>query len=281
MNCLGYYGDPDANARLYTADGWMLTGDYCTIDDEGYLTVAGRASDFIIRGGKNISAAQVEDEVSTHPSVALAAAVAMPDPVFGERVCVYVELRPGASEPDLDAIRAHLDDRGVGQGAVARARGRGRRDPAVVRRQGGQGRAPRRHRRAPRDRAGAGASRVRAGGIGMSAAPQVETAGGRIEGARVAAPDGTGLQRFLGIPYAAPPVGARRFAPPAPAAPWSGVRPATRFGPAAPQSAGCRLASALVLGDRRRRGLPDAQRLDARRSTAPVRCSSGSTAART
>jgi len=72
----------------------------------------------------------------------------------------------------------------------------------------------------------------------MSAAPQVETAGGRIEGARVAAPDGTGLQRFLGIPYAAPPVGARRFAPPAPAAPWSGVRPATRFGPAAPQSAG-------------------------------------------
>jgi len=115
VNCLGYYGDPDANARLYTADGWMLTGDYCTIDDEGYLTVAGRASDFIIRGGKNISAAQVEDEVSTHPSVALAAAVAMPDPVFGERVCVYVELRPGASEPDLDAIRAHLDDRGVGK----------------------------------------------------------------------------------------------------------------------------------------------------------------------
>ncbi len=115
VNCLGYYGDPEANARLYTADGWMLTGDYCTIDDEGYLTVAGRASDFIIRGGKNISAAQVEDEVSTHPAVALAAAVAMPDPVFGERVCVYVEVRPGAPEPDLDAIRAHLDDRGVGK----------------------------------------------------------------------------------------------------------------------------------------------------------------------
>jgi acyl-CoA synthetase len=115
VNCLGYYGDAEANARLYTPDGWMLTGDYCTIDAEGYLTVGGRASDFIIRGGKNISAAQVEDEVSTHPAVALAAAVAMPDPVFGERVCVYLELRPGSDAPDLDGIREHLAARGVGK----------------------------------------------------------------------------------------------------------------------------------------------------------------------
>jgi len=114
VNCLGYYDDPEANARLYTADGWMLTGDFCTIDGEGYLTVAGRASDFIIRGGKNISAAQVEDEVSSHPAVALAAAVAMPDPVFGERVCVFVELQPDESL-DLDDLREHLAARGVGK----------------------------------------------------------------------------------------------------------------------------------------------------------------------
>jgi len=114
VNCLGYYDDPEANARLYTSDGWMLTGDFCTIDDDGYLTVAGRASDFIIRGGKNISAAQVEDEVSSHPAVALAAAVAMPDPLFGERVCVYVELRPGTAL-ELDALRDHLAARGVGK----------------------------------------------------------------------------------------------------------------------------------------------------------------------
>lgn len=115
VTCLGYYGDAAANARLHTADGWMLTGDYCAIDAEGYLTVGGRASDFIIRGGKNISAAQVEDEVSSHPAVALAAAVAMPDPVFGERVCVYVELRPGVAPVDLDGVRAHLEARGVGK----------------------------------------------------------------------------------------------------------------------------------------------------------------------
>jgi acyl-CoA synthetase len=114
LTCLGYYHDPDASAALYTADGWMLTGDRCTVDAEGYLTVRGRASDFIIRGGKNISAAQVEDEVATHPTVVLAAAVAMPDPVFGERVCVYVELHSG-STLDLDGLRGHLASRGVGK----------------------------------------------------------------------------------------------------------------------------------------------------------------------
>jgi acyl-CoA synthetase len=74
--------------------------------------VVGRQSDLIIRGGKNISAAAVEAEVSTHPAVALAAAVAMPDEVFGERVCVYAELRPGAVL-DLEALTGHLTERGV------------------------------------------------------------------------------------------------------------------------------------------------------------------------
>jgi len=115
LTCLGYYEDLEANAQLVRPDGWMMTGDVCTVGDDGYLTVAGRASDFIIRGGKNISAAVVEDEVSSHPDVALAAAVAMPDPVFGERVCAYVELRPGGRELSLDGLRDHLDARGVGK----------------------------------------------------------------------------------------------------------------------------------------------------------------------
>ena len=114
LTCLGYFGDADANERLRTPDGWMLTGDYCRIDGD-VLTVTGRASDFIIRGGKNISAAQVEEEVGTHPAVALVAAVAMPDPVFGERVCVYLEVATGSTAPDLDELRAHLAARGVGK----------------------------------------------------------------------------------------------------------------------------------------------------------------------
>jgi acyl-CoA synthetase len=108
--CLGYLGE--AAAGLLTPDGWMLMGDICTIDDEGYLTVTGRLSDIIIRGGKNISAGQVEDEVGTHPAVALAAAVARPDRTFGERVCVYVELHPG-TELTLDELTAHLVARGT------------------------------------------------------------------------------------------------------------------------------------------------------------------------
>ena len=111
----GYYEDDAANRELFTTDGWMRTGDLCTIDAAGVLTVAGRTSDFIIRGGKNISVAQVEDEVGTHPAVALCAALAMPDPEFGERVCVYVVLRPVAPVLTLDDLRAHLAARGVGK----------------------------------------------------------------------------------------------------------------------------------------------------------------------
>ena len=95
--CLGYDDDPEANAELFTPDGFALHADIVTIDEKGYLTVVGRKSEIIIRGGKNISAAVVEDAVSTHPAVVLAAAVPMPDPLFGERVCVFVELQPDGS----------------------------------------------------------------------------------------------------------------------------------------------------------------------------------------
>ena len=109
---LGYWGDEGANAKLFTEDGWMLMGDIVRIDAAGVLTVIGRTSDFIIRGGKNISAPAVEAEVATHPAVAMVAAVAWPDPVFGERVCAYVELRSGASLT-LEELAAHLRERSV------------------------------------------------------------------------------------------------------------------------------------------------------------------------
>ncbi|GCA99052.1 MULTISPECIES: class I adenylate-forming enzyme family protein [Mycolicibacterium] len=103
---LGYLGGTDHD-KLFTADGWMRMGDICEIDTDGYLRVTGRTSDFIVRGGKNISAAQVEDIVMTHPAVGLAAAVAMPDPVFGEKVCAYVELI-GSATLALDELCTHL-----------------------------------------------------------------------------------------------------------------------------------------------------------------------------
>ena len=107
----GYYGDEAANRQLYTADGWMLTGDTATLDADGVLRVVGRKADFIIRGGKNISGPAVEEAAGSHPAVALAAAVPMPDPVFGERVCLYAELRAGASLT-LEELVKHFEERG-------------------------------------------------------------------------------------------------------------------------------------------------------------------------
>lgn len=103
----GYWDDAAANATLWRNDGWMMLGDIVEIDDEGFLSVIGRTDDFIIRGGKNVSALAVEEAVASHPAVALAAAVAMPDPVFGEKVCAFVELRAGGWL-DLQHLRAHL-----------------------------------------------------------------------------------------------------------------------------------------------------------------------------
>jgi acyl-CoA synthetase len=108
---LGYLRGTDHD-KLFTPDGWMLMGDICELDADGYLTVTGRTSDFILRGGKNISASQVEDAVMTHPAVALAAAVAMPDSMLGEKVCLYAELVDSRTV-DLPELVNHLLALGV------------------------------------------------------------------------------------------------------------------------------------------------------------------------
>ena len=108
---LGYLGGTDHD-KLFTRDGWMRMGDICEIDADGYLSVTGRTSDFILRGGKNISASQVEDAVMSHPAIAVAAAVPMPDPIFGEKVCLYAEFVDGASI-ELRELVEHLLGLGV------------------------------------------------------------------------------------------------------------------------------------------------------------------------
>ncbi len=92
----GYYNAPEHNQRAFTPDGYYRTGDIVRVSPSGNLIVEGRAKDLINRGGEKISAEEIENLVLAHPSVFNAAAVAMPDPVLGERTCVYVILRPGA-----------------------------------------------------------------------------------------------------------------------------------------------------------------------------------------
>jgi acyl-CoA synthetase len=108
----GYYGNDDANKKLFRDDGWMYLGDIVQIDEDGYLSVVGRTADFIIRGGHNISAPAVEEELLAHPAVAMAAVVGMPDDIVGERVCAYLVGKDGAAL-GLDDLTAFLAARGV------------------------------------------------------------------------------------------------------------------------------------------------------------------------
>ena len=107
----GYYKAAEQNARAFT-DGWYRSGDICRRTPEGNLVVEGRDKDMINRGGEKISAEEVENLVYQLPAVAQVAAVAMPDPQLGERVCLYVVPRPGATVT-LEEIRASMDAIGV------------------------------------------------------------------------------------------------------------------------------------------------------------------------
>ena len=96
------YRDPAHNAGVIE-DGILNTGDLGYTDDEGRVHIAGRAKDLIIRSGHNIDPLMIENAMATHPAVALAAAVGMPDGYAGELPVCYVALRPGAqaSEDEL------------------------------------------------------------------------------------------------------------------------------------------------------------------------------------
>ena len=108
----GYYKAADQNARAFTDDGWYRSGDICRRTPAGNLIVEGRDKDMINRGGEKISAEEVENLVYQLPAVAQVAAVAMPDPQLGERVCVYVVPRPAATLT-LEEIRSFMDASGV------------------------------------------------------------------------------------------------------------------------------------------------------------------------
>jgi non-ribosomal peptide synthetase component E (peptide arylation enzyme) len=92
----GYYQNDEENARVFDADGFFHTGDLAKMNAKGYVTITGRLKEMINRGGESISATQVEDLIDRHPDVASVAVVAMPDPVMGERVCAYIQLKAGA-----------------------------------------------------------------------------------------------------------------------------------------------------------------------------------------
>ncbi|MET7359862.1 class I adenylate-forming enzyme family protein [Streptomyces sp. NPDC005562] len=112
MTPLCYVAAPELDARYRTSDGWVRTGDLGMIAQDGALRIVGRLKDVVIRGGANISPAEVEVELAAHPAVRDVVCVGVPDPLMGERLAACVVVRDGAA-PTLEELGAHLDARGL------------------------------------------------------------------------------------------------------------------------------------------------------------------------
>ncbi len=104
---LEYWGRPDRTAEKFSGD-WMRTGDVAVMDDEGYVLFAARTDDVITSSGYRIGPTEIEDCLTGHPDVAMAAAVGVPDPIRTEAVKAFVVLREGA---DADGLAEALIER--------------------------------------------------------------------------------------------------------------------------------------------------------------------------
>lgn len=111
----GYYNAPEQNSRAFTREGFYRTGDLAvqrTARGTACYAIEGRIKDLINRGGEKVNAEEVELLLVSHPDIAEAALVAMPDDRLGERACAFVVSRSGP-RPDLDDMRSYFADRGV------------------------------------------------------------------------------------------------------------------------------------------------------------------------
>jgi long-chain acyl-CoA synthetase len=106
----GYFSRPAETAVAFTPDGWFRTGDLGRLDAEGFLTIAGRIKELIVRDGEKIMPREVEAVLERHPQVADAAVVGEPEPGRGEAVVAYImPADPAPTEPELRTLcREHL-----------------------------------------------------------------------------------------------------------------------------------------------------------------------------
>lgn len=110
----GGYLNTQHNEGVFLPDGYLVTGDLGSLDEEGYIRISGRKKDLIIRGGHNIEPRLIEDALMQSPAVALAAAVGKPDAHAGELPVAYVQLQPGAQITEqalLEFAAAHIPER--------------------------------------------------------------------------------------------------------------------------------------------------------------------------
>jgi len=108
----GYYKNDAANATAFR-NGWFHTGDIGYRDEDGFYFIVDRKSDMIIRGGENIYPREIDEVLYQHPAIAAAAAVGVPDALYGEEVAAVVVLKPGANAIEqeiIDYCKARLAD---------------------------------------------------------------------------------------------------------------------------------------------------------------------------
>jgi len=99
----GYYKNDAANATAFR-NGWFHTGDIGYRDEDGFYFIVDRKSDMIIRGGENIYPREIDEVLYQHPAIAAAAAVGVPDALYGEEVAAVVVLKPGANATEQEVI---------------------------------------------------------------------------------------------------------------------------------------------------------------------------------
>jgi len=99
----GYWNRPEETAAALK-DGWLYTGDMANIDDEGYVNIVDRKKDVIITGGENVYSVEVENVLYSHPAILEAAAIGIPDPMWGEAVKAVVVLKPGQEATEESII---------------------------------------------------------------------------------------------------------------------------------------------------------------------------------
>jgi len=104
----GYWQNPQATAETFDQDGWFSTGDLGIRSADGYYTISGRARELIISGGYNIYPREVEEVLETHPLVAEAAVLGLPDVEFGEQVAAVVVLKKAEGSGQRAAARAAM-----------------------------------------------------------------------------------------------------------------------------------------------------------------------------
>ena len=102
---LGYWDEPGKTAEAVDAARWMHTGDLATMDAEGYVNIAGRIKDMVIRGGENIYPREVEEYLYTHPDIADVQVIGVPDQKYGEELMAWIVMRPGAEPLTAEQVR--------------------------------------------------------------------------------------------------------------------------------------------------------------------------------